>query len=57
MKKQYILPESHVVVVKLMGSVLDTGGHFGALSQGTDHLSREQASNRFEDTDESWEVE
>ncbi len=57
MKKQYILPESHVVVVKLMGSVLDTGGHFGNQSQATDWLSREQVNNRFEDTDESWEVE
>jgi hypothetical protein len=56
MKKQYILPESHVVVVKLLGSVLDTGGHFGATSQETDHLSR-QYENRFEDTDEAWEWE
>lgn len=56
MKKQYILPESHVVVVKLLGSVLDTGGHFGATSQEADHLSR-QYENRFEDTDEAWEWE
>lgn len=57
MKKQYILPESHVVVVKLMGSVLDIGVGVGNQSQGADHLSREQVNNRFEDTDESWEVE
>lgn len=54
MKKQYIQPESRVVVVKLMGSVLDTGGHFGNESQATDWLSR-QRDDRFDDTEEEWE--
>ena len=55
MKKQYIQPESHVVVVKLMGSVLDTGAGFGNQSQATDWLSREH-DDRFEDfDDEEWD--
>jgi len=57
MKKQYIQPDSHVVVVRLMGCVLDTTGGFGTASQGADELSREHASDRFEDSDETWEVE
>ena len=56
MKKPYIQPESHVVVVRLTGSVLDTTEGFGTASQGADHLSR-QYENRFEDTDEDWEWE
>ena len=58
MKKLYIQPESHAVVVRLTGSVLDTNTGFGTVSQGTDWLSRED-ENRFEDTDteEDWEWE
>ena len=58
MKKLYIQPESHAVVVRLTGSVLDTNTGFGNVSQGADWLSREQ-ENRFEDTDteEDWEWE
>ena len=54
MKKPYIQPESHPVVVRLTGSVLDTTEGFGTASQGADHLSR-QYETRFEDTDEAWE--
>ena len=57
MKKLYIQPESHAVVVRLTGSVLDTTGGFGTASQGADELSREHANDRFEDSDETWEVE
>ena len=46
MKKQYIQPESHVVVVKLIGSVL-AGIGFGNGSQGADELSR-QSNDRFD---------
>ncbi len=57
MKKQYIQPEAHIVVVKLFGAVLNTDGYFGTGSQGTDELSREHDNDRFEDSDESWELE
>ena len=57
MKKQYIQPDSHVVVVRLMGCVLDATGGFGTASQGADELSREHTNDRFEDSDETWEVE
>ena len=58
MKKLYIQPESHAVVVRLTGSVLDTTGGFGTASQGADELSREY-QDRFEDadTEEDWEWE
>jgi hypothetical protein len=46
MKKQYIQPESHIVVVKLIGSVL-AGIGFGNGSQGADELSR-QSNDRFD---------
>ena len=58
MKKQYIQPESHVVVVNLIGSVLDSNVGFGTVSQGADELSREyRYSNRFEENDGEWEWE
>lgn len=57
MKKQYIQPESHIVIVKLFGAVLDTNTGFGTGSQGADWLSREHDNDRFEDSDESWELE
>lgn len=57
MKKPYIQPESHDVVVRLTGSVLDTPAGFGTASQGADELSREAYNNRFEDTDEDWDWE
>ena len=59
MKKQYIQPNSQVVVVKLMGSVLagDTMPVMGS-PYGTDELGSRQTDNRFtEDTDEKWEWE
>ena len=58
MKKQYIQPESRVVVVKLFGAVLDTDTHFGNQSQATDWLSREsEDKDRFDwdnDNEEDW---
>ncbi len=60
MKKQYIQPESHVVVVKLFDAVLNTNVGFGTASQGADELSREdQYNNRFEDAsdEEDWDWE
>lgn len=60
MKKQYIQPESHVVVVKLMGSILagETAPIMGS-RYGTDELGSRQFDNRFEDadTEEEWEWE
>ena len=57
MKKPYIQPESHDVVVRLTGSVLDTPAGFGTASQGTDELGSRQFDDRFEDTDEDWDWE
>ena len=59
MKKQYIQPESHVVVINLMGSVLESENvGIGGSRQGATELeSREYDDNRFEDTDEKWEWE
>ena len=59
MKKQYIQPNSQVVVVRLLGSVLagETAPIMGS-PYGTDELGSRQADNRFtEDTDETWEWE
>lgn len=60
MKKQYIQPDSHVVVVKLMGSIL-AGEEVPVMGSryGTDELGSRQYENRFEDTDteEDWEWE
>ena len=58
MKKHYIQPNSHVVVVKLMGSVL-AGEDVPVMGSrfGTDELGSRQFENRFEDSDETWEVE
>jgi hypothetical protein len=58
MKKHYIQPDSHVVVVKLMGSVL-AGEDVPVMGSrfGTDELGSRQFENRFEDSDETWEVE
>jgi hypothetical protein len=58
MKKHYIQPDSHVVVVKLLGSVL-AGEDVPVMGSrfGTDELGSRQADERFEDTDETWEVE
>ena len=58
MKKQYIQPESHVVVVKLMGSILagETAPIMGS-PYGTDELGSRQFEDRFEDTDEDWDWE
>ena len=59
MKKQYIQPKSHVVIVNLMGSVLESENvGIGGSRQGATELeSREYDDNRFEDTDENWEWE
>ena len=58
MKKHYIQPDSHVVVVKLLGSVL-AGEDVPVMGSryGTDELGSRQFENRFEDSDETWEVE
>jgi len=47
MKKQYIQPESHVIVLKLLGSVLGPNPGFGTTSQGAFELSR-QSDDRFD---------
>ena len=58
MKKHYIQPDSHVVVVKLLGSVL-AGEDVPVMGSrfGTDELGSRQFENRFEDSDETWEME
>ena len=58
MKKLYIQPESHVVVVNLMGSVL-AGEEVPVMGSryGTDELGSRQFEDRFEDTEEDWEWE
>ena len=58
MKKQYLQPESHVVVVNLMGSVL-AGEEVPVMGSryGTDELGSRQFEDRFEDTEEDWEWE
>lgn len=55
MKKHYIQPDSHVVVVKLMGSVL-AGEDVPVMGSryGTDELGSREFENRFEDTEEEW---
>ena len=55
MKKHYIQPDSHVVVVKLLGSVL-AGEDVPVMGSrfGTDELGSRQFENRFEDTEEEW---
>lgn len=59
MKKQYIQPESHVVVVNLMGSVLETeNAPIAGSTKGALELESRQAfNNRFEDDDEDWDWE
>lgn len=47
MKKQYIQPESHIVVVKLIGSVLEDPG-LGTDSQGARSLGSRQSDDRFD---------
>ena len=56
MKKHYIQPDSHVVVVKLLGSVL-AGEDVPVMGSryGTDELGSREFENRFEDTEEEWE--
>lgn len=58
MKKQYIQPESHAVVINLMGSVL-AGEEVPVMGSryGTDELGSRQFEDRFEDTEEDWEWE
>ena len=59
MKKPYIQPDAHEVVINLMGSVLDQEevGIAGSRQGATELESREYDDNRFEDTDEKWEWE
>ena len=58
MKKQYIQPESHVVVINLMGSVLESENvGIGGSRQGATELESREYENRFEDTEEDWEWE
>lgn len=58
MKKQYIQPESHAVVINLMGSVL-AGEEVPVMGSryGTDELGSRQFEDRFEDNEEDWEWE
>ena len=56
MKKPYIQPDSHVVIVSLMGSVLEETRKLGSSSEiAISMFSREAQDNRFEDTDEDWD--
>ena len=56
MKKTYIKPDSHVVIVSLMGSVLEETRKLGSSSEiAISMFSREAQDNRFEDTDEDWD--
>ena len=58
MKKQYIQPESHVVVVKLIGSVLETKEAMIAASRkGAMRLGSREFDDRFDDFDDDcdWE--
>ena len=58
MKKQYIQPESHVVVINLMGSVLESENvGIGGSRQGATELESREYENRFEDTEEDWDWE
>ena len=57
MKKQYIQPESHIVVVKLMGSVLQTTVGMGGASDGARTLNARQSDNSFSWDDEEEEIE
>lgn len=58
MKKTYIQPDSHVVVVRLIGSVLeDENVGIGGSRQGAGALESRESEDRFEDTDEKWEWE
>ena len=55
MKKQYIQPKMHVVIVKLMGSVLETEGVgiAGSLTRAGD-LGARGADNRYWDDEEEY---
>lgn len=59
MKKPYIQPDAHIVVINLIGSVLDQEhvGIAGSTAGATFLESREAYNNRFEDTDEDWDWE
>lgn len=56
MKKPYIQPDSHVVIVSLMGSVLEETRKLGSSSEiAISMFSREAQEDRFEDTNEDWD--
>lgn len=59
MKKPYIQPDAHEVVINLMGSVLDQEdvGIAGSRAGAIFLESREAEHDRFEDTDETWDWE
>jgi hypothetical protein len=61
MKKQYIQPESRVVVINLMGSVLleNENAPIAGSTKGALELESRQFDNRFEDYDdeEDWDWE
>jgi hypothetical protein len=59
MKKPYIQPDAHEVVINLMGSVLDQEevGIAGSRAGATFLESREMKDDRFEGTDETWDWE
>ena len=54
MKKQYIKPEIKEVVVKLMGSILDTPGFRGA-SKVAKSLGAREADTSWDDEEEEIE--
>ena len=58
MKKAYIQPDAHIVVINLMGSVLESENvGIGGSRQGATELESREYENRFEDTEEDWDWE
>ena len=57
MKKTYIKPDSHVVIVSLMGSILETRKLGSSSEIAISMFSREAQEDRFEDTNEDWDWE
>lgn len=55
MKKTYIKPDSHVVIVSLMGSVLETRKLGSGSEIAVSMFSREAQNDRFEDNDDYWD--
>lgn len=55
MKKPYIQPNSYVVVVNLLGSILKDVDMESASKGITSFNAREAQYDRFEDTNEDWD--